>query len=822
MIEPLKPGDPDRLGAYELTGRLGEGGQGVVFEGRGPDDRRVAVKLLHARLSGDPAARARFVREIEAAERVAGFCTAQVLDADAEGDQPCIVSEFVPGPSLQRLVQEEGPRSGGDLHRLAIGTATALAAIHQAGVVHRDLKPPNVLIGPDGPRVIDFGIAKALDATGTMTSHIVGTPAYMAPEQVASDDLGPHTDVFAWGATILYAATGRAPFGSDTIPAVMHRILNAAPDVSALPAPLAGLVAACLSKDPAYRPTSTQLVLSLIGHQGAAPAVPGAVSGAVRVVGGDTVVEPLLEQGAGMATGKITPPPLPPVQFPFVPPHAASPQAASPQGFPPQAAPPPGPGAPLPGAHLPVAPAKGNPALTVAVVSFAMLGVHLGLYWSQNLLPSPGGVWFWAYVAYPAVLAGALVPLGRLADSIGRKRVFLSGLGGYAAALVLGMVFVDLMPAAGGGWPALLARALMGLSMAAVVAGGVALVREAFPGRGFGIAMGVWGAALSATTVVAALVFAVLRQMGGLPGWGVTAAAVPLVLLALGLGAGLLRESRREGPGRASDVPGALLLGLVGSCTVFGLWAVAEEGWGDWRAITGLACGAVFLLALVIVLLSVRPALIPPRLAATVVPALAAFTALWIYDRALFDAVYFGDSGSFGTAGLRLSPLLLGALVSAPLTGLLITRTGVRWPLAASPAALVLGAFLAFGLTLDADTPYGWVAVLLLLEGVAMGAITVAAAVAIAGSPPGGLTGFGGGLQAWCQAVGVQFTGAVLLVGAERDYDTGSGGARLDNLDDVYRTSLLVAMCLALLAAAGFAAVRRRDLAAGPDPDRAS
>ncbi|TDD72784.1 serine/threonine protein kinase, partial [Actinomadura darangshiensis] len=288
MAVSLQPDDPERLGRYELTGRLGEGGQGVVYAGHGPDGGEVAVKLLRAHVARDPKARERFVRELGFAERVAEFCTARVLEADIYGDQPYIVSEFVSGPSLHELVRDEGPRTGAALQRLAIGTATALAAIHQAGVVHRDLKPPNVLMGEDGPRVIDFGIAKAIDGTSTMTSQVVGTPAYMAPEQVSGQEPGTWTDMFAWGATILFAATGRSPFGDDTVPAVMHRILHAAPDTSSLPEPLAGLVTACLAKEPANRPTAPQVLLGLLGLGTA----PGGADGLLAV--GATAVESVM------------------------------------------------------------------------------------------------------------------------------------------------------------------------------------------------------------------------------------------------------------------------------------------------------------------------------------------------------------------------------------------------------------------------------------------------------------------------------------------------------------------------------------------------
>ncbi|GAA4228803.1 hypothetical protein GCM10022254_19690 [Actinomadura meridiana] len=266
-VASLLPGDPERLGRYELVGRIGEGGQSVVYLGRREDGEQAAVKLLRDRFSRDPEWRARFEREMGMIGRVAGFCTAQVLDADISGDLPYVVSEYVPGPSLSGLVNGKGPRTGTDLDRLAIGTVTALAAIHRAGILHRDFKPSNVLMGPDGPRVIDFGIARVIGASSARGSGVVGTPSYMAPEQVTDTDLGTGVDLFTWAATMLFAATGRHPFGNDTISAVFHRILNYEPDLSALPDRLQGVVRSCLDKDPAGRPEAQQVLLNLLGGE---------------------------------------------------------------------------------------------------------------------------------------------------------------------------------------------------------------------------------------------------------------------------------------------------------------------------------------------------------------------------------------------------------------------------------------------------------------------------------------------------------------------------------------------------------------------------
>jgi serine/threonine protein kinase len=261
----LQPGDPRRLGSYEIVERLGEGGQGVVYAGVDASGNRAAIKLLRADLSGDAAARNRFVREAQAAKQVARFCTAQVLEADVAGDQPYIASEYVPGPSLYTQVTETGPITGAALDRLAIGTATALVAIHQAGIVHRDFKPHNVIMAPDGPRVIDFGIARALDTGQTNATKAIGTPSYMAPEQVAGATLTEAVDVWAWATTMVFAATGHPPFGDDTVVAVINRVMNEPPYLEGVPADLRRLVAACLVKEPERRPTAQQLMMALIG-----------------------------------------------------------------------------------------------------------------------------------------------------------------------------------------------------------------------------------------------------------------------------------------------------------------------------------------------------------------------------------------------------------------------------------------------------------------------------------------------------------------------------------------------------------------------------
>ncbi|MED7928093.1 serine/threonine-protein kinase [Nonomuraea sp. LP-02] len=257
-----RPGEPEWIGHYRVLRSLGRGGQGAVYLAAAPNGTRVAVKVLHDLV--DETARARFAREVEAARRVATFSTARVLDVDISGRFPYIVSEFVDGPSLEQLVKKHGPRDEDGLTRLALSTAGALAAIHKAGVVHRDFKPSNVLIGPDGPRVIDFGIARGLDQVTLTAGKMVGTPPYMSPEQLTGEAVGPASDVFSWAVTMMFAATGRPAFGEDTVPAVFNRVLTVHPDLSPLPPGLRGIVGSCLNKRPDERPSASDVMLAII------------------------------------------------------------------------------------------------------------------------------------------------------------------------------------------------------------------------------------------------------------------------------------------------------------------------------------------------------------------------------------------------------------------------------------------------------------------------------------------------------------------------------------------------------------------------------
>ena len=241
---------------------------GTVYLGRSPNGRPVAIKVVKSEFAYEGEFRARFRSEVSRAREVPPFCTAEVLDADADHETPYLVVEYVDGPSLAEVVAEHGPLTGGNLHSVAVGVATALAAIHGAGVIHRDLKPANVLFALGTPKVIDFGIARAFEATSqhTGTDQMVGTVAYMAPERFDSDSsrIGPAADVFAWGVVVTYAGTGRTPFGGDSAAATAGAILTRPPRLDGLPVPLHQLVARTLDKEPALRPTAFELLDALV------------------------------------------------------------------------------------------------------------------------------------------------------------------------------------------------------------------------------------------------------------------------------------------------------------------------------------------------------------------------------------------------------------------------------------------------------------------------------------------------------------------------------------------------------------------------------
>ncbi|GAA4925232.1 hypothetical protein GCM10023334_030480 [Nonomuraea thailandensis] len=272
---PLRPTDLRAIGPYRLLGRLGEGGMGTVFLARAPTGRFVALKVVKAEFANQEGFAARFHVEVENARRVASFCTAQVLDNGNTGDgRPYMVTEYIAGTPLSDQIAKFGALEPGPLHGVALGVAAALAAIHVAELVHRDLKPANVILSLSGPRVIDFGIARALDReTGfTLSGELLGSPGWWAPEQVRGELISPAVDVFAWGCLVAYAGNGRHPFGRGDPITMASRVLNTPPDLGALPAPLNELVRRATSMDPALRPTAQDLLIALVGGSAPMPA----------------------------------------------------------------------------------------------------------------------------------------------------------------------------------------------------------------------------------------------------------------------------------------------------------------------------------------------------------------------------------------------------------------------------------------------------------------------------------------------------------------------------------------------------------------------
>ncbi len=270
-LTPLRSSDPDRVGPHRLLGRLGQGGMGTVYLGVSGDERAVAVKVLRDGLPDDDARR-RFRSELEALRRVRGRHLVEVLDADVDADTPYLATRFVPGTRLDDLVTRTGPLPPEDLHRVARGLADALSTLHAAGVVHRDLTPGNVLVLDGEPHVIDLGLATAADVTAmTRSGLVIGTPGYLAPEQVTGSAVGPAVDVHAWGATVALAGTGRPPYGTGRPEAVLYRIVHASPDLEGLPASVADLVAAAMDPDPSRRPDAGTLLSELGGPTSSAP-----------------------------------------------------------------------------------------------------------------------------------------------------------------------------------------------------------------------------------------------------------------------------------------------------------------------------------------------------------------------------------------------------------------------------------------------------------------------------------------------------------------------------------------------------------------------
>ncbi|MFH9040971.1 serine/threonine-protein kinase [Streptomyces sp. NPDC017966] len=260
----LRREDPRVVGSFRLHRRLGAGGMGVVYLGSDKKGQRVALKVIRPDLAEDQEFRSRFAREVSAARRIRGGCTARLVAADLDADRPWFATQYVPGPSLHDKVADEGPLGAADVAAVGAALSEGLVAVHEAGVVHRDLKPSNILLSPKGPRIIDFGIAWATGAsTLTHVGTAVGSPGFLAPEQVRGAAVTPATDVFSLGATLAYASMGDSPFGHGSSEVMLYRVVHEEAQLRGVPDALAPLVRACLAKNPEERPSTLQLSLRL-------------------------------------------------------------------------------------------------------------------------------------------------------------------------------------------------------------------------------------------------------------------------------------------------------------------------------------------------------------------------------------------------------------------------------------------------------------------------------------------------------------------------------------------------------------------------------
>ncbi|MET9688990.1 bifunctional serine/threonine protein kinase/MFS transporter [Streptomyces sp. NPDC006514] len=616
-MDQLIAEDPSRIGPYRLIARLGAGGMGLVYLGRSEGGRTVAVKVVQTEFAGNPEFRRRFAREVAAARRVGGNWTAAVLDADTEAAVPWVATQYIPGPDLQTVVARQfGPLPEDSVRTLANRLAHALRAVHEAGLVHRDLKPSNVLVTVDGPRVIDFGIARAMDSlTGdslhTRTGMLIGSPGFMSPEQVRGLELGPASDVFCLGAVLVYAATGRMLFGAkDTgLNAHLFRIAEEEADLTGVPESLVELVGACLHKDPALRPTPEEVaartaadavgewlpgaVLAQLGRHAArlldyAPASPAGVGAGGGTPDEGTPVEKTPDprrvpaQSRQDAPPPVTPPP-PPAYAPTAPGHFGPAD-----GF----GPPPG---PLPGDPSVPAPPHPRRWWGLAVLALTQLLVlveaaHFNLMVPQfhaDLAVSADGLGS-IFSAYLVALGGLLLLGGHLVDLLGARRMLVAGLIGFAAADVLG-------GAVGSSGLLITARALQGAFAALLVPASLSLVATGFTdprerGRAFGTyaAVASGGGALGVFT--GGWLAETLDWRWAL--WSV----VPLALLAL-IGALTLLPARPGRTGARFDGLG-VLLGTAGSAALaYGLARAQTTGWAVVPSLLLLVVGAVLLAA---------------------------------------------------------------------------------------------------------------------------------------------------------------------------------------------------------------------------------
>ncbi|MGW7330516.1 MFS transporter [Streptomyces sp. NPDC054840] len=833
-MDQLIAEDPSRIGPYRLIARLGAGGMGLVYLGRSEGGRTVAVKVVQAEFAGNPEFRRRFAREVAAARRVGGSWTAAVLDADTEAAVPWVATQYIPGPDLQTVVARQfGPLPEDSVRTLANRLALALRAVHEAGLIHRDLKPSNVLITVDGPRVIDFGIARAMDSlTGdslhTRTGMLIGSPGFMSPEQVRGLELSPASDVFCLGAVLVYAATGRMLFGAtDTgLNAHLFRIAEEEADLTGVPESLVELVGACLHKDPARRPAPEEVaartaadaagewlpgaVLAQLGRHAAqlldyAPASPVGAGGGAGA-GGDPAGAPTGDQAAGTPDPRLVPaqsrqdafpygtPPPPPAYAPTTPGHFGPADGFGPPPY------------PVPGDPSLLAPAHPRRWWGLAVLAltqllvlvegaqFSLLGPHI----HAELGVSAGGL-NPIFSAYLVAFGGLLLLGGHLADVLGARRMLVVGLIGFAAAAVFS-------GAASGVGLLITSRALQGAFAALLVPAALSLVATGFTdprerGRAFGIyaAVAAGGSALG--------VFAGGWLAEALAWRWALWSAVPLAVLAL-IGALTLLPNRPGRTGARFDGLG-VLLGTAGCAALtYGLAEVETVGWAVVRSLLLFVGGIALLTAFLWWQRRSSGPLLPAyvladrsRLASLLVVLFTGVALVALLPALGFFAQQIRGEGPAGSGASHL-PLVAAALVTA-------TQVSARLLPRIAPRALILPGLVgtALGLGLLAGVGGGatyatGVLPGMLLTGVGLGlALVPLYATATAGVSPqhaGGASAALGTAHHLGQSIGGAVLGTVLVNRLEQVSEDTDVFARML---DAYTTTLWCAVGGLLLAA---------------------
>ncbi|MER5310608.1 MFS transporter [Streptomyces sp. NPDC002773] len=611
-MDQLITEDPTRIGPYRLIARLGAGGMGLVYLGRSEAGRTVAVKVVQAEHAAHPEFRKRFAREVAAARRVGGAWTAAVLDADTDAQVPWVATQYIPGPDLTTVVAKDfGPLPEQSVQVLANRLAEALAAVHGAGLIHRDLKPSNVLVTVDGPRVIDFGIARAMDSLTsdsllTHTGMLIGSPGFMSPEQVRGLELTPASDVFCLGAVLVYAATGRLLFGAGTtgLNAHLFRIAEEEPDLVGVPEGLLDLVRACLHKDPAQRPTPAEIA-GRTASPSAGEWLPGAVLAqlgrhAARLLdfAPETrapVADPRIPAQAASATPAAVAPHAQPTDAAS--PAHARPTDAAPPAYAPRTPSPPVPGyVPTTPAH-PSAPAAPPPRSrgTLFLAFLAQLLVVLDAALGSNVLLEhvvmdsalSTGDMAWVYSGYFLAFGGLLLIGGHLCDLIGRRATLLIGLTACVAAGVASGASpsVDVL---------LWARVLQGAGAALVTPAALGLTVTAAEGPARTRAFGTYALAGIGGPLFA---LPLARELDQYVAWRacfyILAALTLLVLIAA---AAVVRDRARRSPAFFDPLGAALgSLGLV--ALAYSMVQAAALHWNVPVTIGSFAAGVLLIAA---------------------------------------------------------------------------------------------------------------------------------------------------------------------------------------------------------------------------------